>query len=324
MKKILALLISLPLLGVAQNTVCFNIEPNPNPNDLALTPFTKYVDVLGCFSIYAESTISNAKVKHAAAVAAELLDNNEDGIVDDPLIEAQLINKNALMPLFLQDGNSAMDIFEYNYNGDGVSAVLYNNEIDPAQTGHWGDDATVEEIMHTINHVGHTNVYPAAFSMQANSSLMSTAMDVARGGQFMTIPNPYPASAWYHYDDWTCDYECMMIEYIYWALVSNMGILDDPQTASGIANEWEPYNATLLQSMDTLMYALITDVQYKLPKIAPDGNYCPNPSAITEIDTERKLIKIIDMMGRTTIATNNNPLFYIYDNGSVEKKIIIQ
>jgi hypothetical protein len=72
------------------------------------------------------------------------------------------------------------------------------------------------------------------------------------------------------------------------------------------------------------MYALITDVQYKLPKIAPDGNYCPNPSAITEIDTERKLIKIIDMMGRTTIATNNNPLFYIYDNGSVEKKIIIQ
>jgi hypothetical protein len=324
MKKILALLISLPLLGVAQNTVCFNIEPNPNPNDLALTPFTKYVDVLGCFSIYAESTISNAKVKHAAAVAAELLDNNEDGIVDDPLIEAQLINKNALMPLFFQDGNSAMDIFEYNYNGDGVSAVLYNNEIDPAQTGHWGDDATVEEIMHTINHVGHTNVYPAAFSMQANSSLMSTAMDVARGGQFMTIPNPYPASAWYHYDDNTCDYECMAIEYIYWALVSNMGILDDPQTASGIANEWEPYNATLLQSMDTLMYALITDAQYKLPQIAPDGNYCPNPSAITEIDSNRKLIKIVDILGRTTKETEKQTLFYIYDNGSVKKVFSIE
>ena len=324
MKKILALLISLPLLGVAQNTVCFNIEPNPNPNDLALTPFTKYVDVLGCFSIYAESTISNAKVKHAAAVAAELLDNNEDGIVDDPLIEAQLINKNALMPLFFQDGNSAMDIFEYNYNGDGVSAVLYNNEIDPAQTGHWGDDATVEEIMHTINHVGHTNVYPAAFSMQANSSLMSTAMDVARGGQFMTIPNPYPASAWYHYDDNTCDYECMAIEYIYWAQVSNMGILDDPQTASGIANEWEPYNATLLQSMDTLMYALITDAQYKLPQIAPDGNYCPNPSAITEINSNRKLIKIVDVLGRTTKETKKQTLFYIYDNGSVKKVFSIE
>ena len=323
MKKILALLFSIPLLGIAQNTVCFTIDPNPNTNDPALAPFTKYVDVFGCFSIYAESTISDEKVLHAAAVAAELLDNNEDGIVDDPLIEAQLISENALMPLFFQDGNSAMNIFANNYNGDGVSAVLYNDEIDPSQTGHWGDDATVEEIMHTINHVGHTNVYPAAFSMQANSSLMSAAMDTARGGQFMTIPNPYPAAAWYHYDDQTCDYECMMIEYMYWASVSNMGILDDAQTAAGIANEWEPYNATLLQSMDILMYALITDAQFKLPQLAPDGNYCPTPSAINEIDTERKLIKIIDVLGRTTIATNNNPLFYIYDNGSVEKKIII-
>ena len=324
MKKVLALLFSIPLLGIAQNTVCFNIEPNPNPNDLALAPFTKYIEVLGCFSIYAESTISDAKVKHAAAVAAELLDNNEDGIVDDPLIEAKLINKNALMPLFFQDGNSAMDIFEYNYNGDGVSAVLYNDEIDPSETGYWGYDATVEEIIHTINHVGHTNVYPNAFSMGPNSSLMSTAMDVARGGQFVTIPNPYPANAWYHYDDQTCDYECMMIEYMYWALVSNMGILDDSQTASGIANEWEPYNASLLQSTDTLMYALITDAQYKLPQIAPDGNYCPNTTSISEIQKEKKLIKITDVLGRETKAKNNNSLFYIYDDGSVEKKIIIE
>jgi len=324
MKEVLALLFSIPLLGIAQNTVCFTIDPNPNTTNVALAPFTKYIDVLGCFSIYAESTISDAKVLHAAAVAAELLDNNEDGIVDDPGIETQLTSENALMPIFSAEGSSAENTFFNNYNGDGVSAVLYKNEIDPTQTGHWGDDASVEEIMHTINHVGHTNVYPAAFSMQANSSLMSAAMDAARGGQFMTIPNPYPAAAWYHYDDQTCDYECMMIEYMYWASVSNMGILDDAQTAAGIANEWEPYNTTLLQSTDILMYALITDSQYKLPQLAPDGNYCPTPSAITEIYTEKKLIKIIDVLGRTTIATDNNPLFYIYDNGSVEKKIIIE
>ena len=324
MKEVLALLFSIPLLGIAQNTVCFTIDPNPNTNDPALAPFTKYVDVLGCFSIYAESSITDVKVLHAAAVAAELLDNNEDGIVDDPAIETQLTIENALMPIFSAEGSSVENTFFNHYNGDGVSAVLYKNEIDPTQTGHWGDDATVEEIMHTINHVGHTNVYPSAFSMGPNSSLMSAAMDVARGGQLLTPPWIYPSSAWYHYDDYTCDYECMMIEYMYWALVSNMGILDDAQTASGIANEWEPYNATLLQSMDILMYDLIIDVQYQLPQLAPDGNYCPTPSSITEIHTERKLIKIIDLLGRTTIATNNNPLFYIYDNGSVEKKIIIE
>ena len=323
MKKLLLLLVAFPLLiSAQQNTVCFTVDPNQN-STTAFSGFTKYVDVLGCFSIYAESTITDAKVLHAAAVAAELLDNNEDGIVDDPLIEAQLISENALMPIFFQDGNAAMNTFANNYNGNGVSAVLYNGEIDPTQTGHWGDDATVEEVIHTINHVGHTNVYPAAFSMQANSSLMSSAMDVARGGQFLSIPNPYPSSAWYHYDDQTCDYECMMIEYMYWAIVSYMGILNDPQTAQGISDEWEPYNATLLQSMDVLMYNLITDTQYKLPLLAPDGNYCPNVSSISEINKKKKLIKITDILGRET-KEKNQLLFYIYDDATVEKRITIE
>jgi len=322
MKKLLFLLFTLPIFGIAQNTVCFTIDPNPI-NGIAFSGFTKYVDVLGCFFIVAESTIPDAKVLHAAAVAAELLDNNEDGIVDDPLIESQLQNEQAFMPIFSSEGSNAENLLFSNYNGNGASAVLYNNEMDPSQTGHWGDDATVEEVIHTINHVGHTNIYPNAFSMQPNSSLMSDAMDVARGGQFMTIPNPYPASAWYHYDDWTCDYECMMIEYMYWAIVSYMGILDDAQTAQGISNEWEPYNATLLQSTDILMYALITDTQYKLPLLAPDGNYCPNASSVSEINTNKQILRITDILGRETKQTNQ-PLFYIYDDGTVEKRIVIE
>ena len=87
------------MISAQQNIVCFTVDPNPN-STTAFSGFTKYVDVLGCFSIYAESTITDAKVLHAAAVAAELLDNNEDGIVDDPLIEVQLISESALMPIF--------------------------------------------------------------------------------------------------------------------------------------------------------------------------------------------------------------------------------
>ena len=41
MKKALVLLFSLPLLVIAQNTVCFTIDPNPNIYDPALVPFTK-------------------------------------------------------------------------------------------------------------------------------------------------------------------------------------------------------------------------------------------------------------------------------------------
>ena len=51
--------------------------------------------------------------------------------------------------------------------------------------------------------------------------------------------------------------------------------------------------------------------------------------SITYIDdskeSKRKLIKIVDILGRTTTAKQiNTPLFYIYDDGSVEKKIIIE
>ena len=104
MRKALLLLITFPLIANSQsNTICFTIDPNPNASNSAFAPFTKYVDVLGCFSIYAENTISDEKVLHAAAVAAELLDNNEDGVVDDYLIQVQLSSQNALIPIFFQD-----------------------------------------------------------------------------------------------------------------------------------------------------------------------------------------------------------------------------
>ena len=43
-----------------------------------------------------------------------------------------------------------------------------------------------------------------------------------------------------------------------------------------------------------------------------------------EIIKDRKLLKIVDVLGRETKAISNTPLFYIYEDGSVEKKIIIE
>lgn len=266
----------------AQNTVCLTIESNPNSNQAGLGLFTKYVNVLDCFSVYAESSISDEKVLHAAAVAAELLDNDENGFVDDDALKAELQLRGALIPIFYQENSNAENLFFNEYNGEGAAAVLYNNEMNPSTPGYWGSDATVEEVIHVINAIGHTSIYPSAFSVEPNSSLMTTAMDVARGGQFLIIPNPYPSDAWYHYDDETCDYQCMAIEYMYWSIVSWMGILNDQSTCDGIANEWEPCSPSLFQSTDVLMHALITDSQYKLPQLAPNGSYCPTNSGIHE------------------------------------------
>ena len=62
--------------------------------------------------------------------------------------------------------------------------------------------------------------------------------------------------------------------------------------------------------------------------LASFSSTCINPCYIglDELNNNphRKLIKIIDYMGRETKATYNTPLFYIYDDGSVERNAIIQ
>ena len=275
-KFLLKLIITVPILISAQNEVCFEIEENPFPNHPAFGVFSKYVNVLDCINIYAESNISDEKVLHVASVAAELLDNNEDGIIDDPLIESSLVELNTVMPIFQSENGNAIDTFFDNFDDGCTGAVLFKNEIDPNQPGHWGDDATVEEVLHTINACGHVEVYPSLYALEPNSSNLSDAMDMARGGQFINLPDPYPEEAWYHYDDSTCDYGCMAMEYLYWGIVTNMDILSDSQTCFGIANEWEPCTPELFESTDTLMFNLITDAVNMLPQLAPDGNYCPS------------------------------------------------
>ena len=38
----------------------------------------------------------------------------------------------------------------------------------------------------------------------------------------------------------------------------------------------------------------------------------------------KKLIEVVDLFGRKTSLTNKTVLFYIYDDGSVEKKVILK
>jgi OOP family OmpA-OmpF porin len=47
-------------------------------------------------------------------------------------------------------------------------------------------------------------------------------------------------------------------------------------------------------------------------------------SAIEESNSTKQLLKITDVLGRESKPTPNVPLFYIYDDGTVEKKLIIE
>jgi len=53
------------------------------------------------------------------------------------------------------------------------------------------------------------------------------------------------------------------------------------------------------------------------------SNNC-NPLAIQEHSSKKELLKITDILGRKTKGTKNELLFYIYNDGTVEKRIVIE
>ena len=60
--------------------------------------------------------------------------------------------------------------------------------------------------------------------------------------------------------------------------------------------------------------------------ISPWTNFSDNCSTtdIEEHTTNKELLKIIDLLARESKGAKNKPLFYIYDDGTVEKKLIIE
>ena len=52
-------------------------------------------------------------------------------------------------------------------------------------------------------------------------------------------------------------------------------------------------------------------------------NTIPTSTSVSSIQSNKKLLKVTDLLGRETKQANQ-PLFYIYDDGTVEKRIVIE
>jgi hypothetical protein len=239
------------------------------------TVFSKYVSVFGV-NIFATSDTPDAKVLHAAHVMAQYLDNNEDGVVDDVAVLDALVSANASLVMTRTENDfeaiNPEEFFGLEYE---ASQLLFGEETRPDGSGSEGFDATLEEVLHLVTALGYANAHPGAFG-ESSGSTIAGCMDLARGGKFMSIPNPYPTGSWYHYDDFTCDYRCMVTEYYYWALTSLLGAQDYPGRPESIANEWELPTPALVESGDPCIYALLTNPDFKVPSVLPDGSYGSN------------------------------------------------
>ena len=54
------------------------------------------------------------------------------------------------------------------------------------------------------------------------------------------------------------------------------------------------------------------------------SNNCSGTTEIQEHTTNKKLLKVTDLLGREIKAIKNTPLLYIYDDGTLEKRIVIE
>lgn len=252
--------------------------PSSGPLSSFAPKFTRYIQVFGV-TIVATADVPETKALHAARILAEWMDNDEDGEVDDSRVAAELLRGGAFLVMFATERDArrglraVMERIEH--SGFQIGQDLYGEETFPKGPPHVNRagrfDASLEEIWHLVSN-GWVAAYPAAFDY-APGSLLTQAMDLARGGEFHRIPRTYPKEAWYHYDDRTCDYECMAAEYFYWTLTSLLGGQSYPGRAEEIAEEWECPTPELLETMDPAVHRLLTDQNFPLPRVLPDGVY---------------------------------------------------
>ena len=56
-----------------------------------------------------------------------------------------------------------------------------------------------------------------------------------------------------------------------------------------------------------------------------DVGFCASLTSIDDfVEEKKRLINVIDFLGRPIKESKNQPLFYIYDDGAVEKRIVIE
>ena len=237
--------------------------------------FSKHVSVFGVH-VFASSNTPDDKVLHAAHVLAQYLDNDEDGVVDDAALLEEMTERpgGASLIMFADEAEiESSGVFDSESLDSFRMQDLYGEETHPeGSSANGGFDATLEEVWHLISSKGHSGLHPDVLGEEQGSAL-AEAMDLARGGHFVDIPQSYPDTAWYHYDDPTCEYQCQVTEYFYWALTSLLGAQDYPGRCDEIAVEWELCSREQVQSGDVAAFELLTDATYRLPTVLPDGSY---------------------------------------------------
>ena len=220
------------------------------------TLFKQYRKVKGIHIFSA--TVSTDKINHVAKVL--------NGYIASKRGIYRKMRRNKAAMLIFED-EDAEEIFYNNLNKRQKRRLrhferninyqhLYLNEIVPSyifdsSVGEF--DATLEEVLHLVTDTGYAFRFPKKFRVRRGNSKLRRETKKARGGVTGKGRKNYPSNAWFKYDDKTCSGSCMMSEYIYWCVSTELGFQSRRKDLPEVKNEFvtDVYirNATKMQKL---------------------------------------------------------------------------
>lgn len=281
-----------------------------------------------------EAWKEKTKCDHIVNVFYQYLDNDANGVPDDPRVHAEIVDKNYLLfvpateeeweDAWSKMGSSFHDqlgyiqmvgTWETNLNSCVVPSNRGASDTDRSTWSAFIDtddkdcqggrpdygDASIEEILHLIT-VGAAAVYPSKWGGSFESEV-GVAIEEANGncgwGHDGNYVNPssnkcsgqYAFEGVYNKNCRSCEVWVLVMEGIYWAVVSYIGGLYTIGRAEFAMNEWlmstpdsnmeiipsGVTNAISLEAGSPALYAMVSDSTSEghlwLPTIMPNGNY---------------------------------------------------
>jgi hypothetical protein len=265
--------------------------------------FDTYINVFGV-TIAAMPRTPVPEIIHAAKVYAQLIDNDEDFIPDDPEIyEYHQKDPEGRNYLIVLVDTKALDN-EWIAFKPGQPFWVPAQALRPGHSGvgHSRDgemDIAVEELFHKYGKALQS-VYAKDFGLPDEeagdtwSSTLSEAMDCARGIDRTVKPVDgrwvYPEGAWYTYNALSCGWGCQIDEYLWHVWATNIGYYEmltrrpaapkeeaKPQGwCENLYLEWKPCTRQELKEIDFAAYQLINNKDHQLPIRIPFGEYGGN------------------------------------------------
>ncbi len=277
-----------------RSTNCPSVEPLPADHAPFARWFSKRASAFGV-SILATHDTRSADVLHAASVMYEYLDNDENGVPDEPTVVQHLLSARATLVMFPTLDGEAVDHRISDFFDNAPAGYQYQalagdecRSRRPMAPGMY--DGAIEEVLHLVSGYGWSGVRPDIFgvcyegyeptgSKGCVGALLAQQMErqIADCGFAYNGTFRPDCTGHYHYDDESCDYPCLVAEYIYWSFTSFLGGQTYPTVLGGrcasIADEWELCTPTLLEQHDPVTAAVFGNPALNLPTRLPDGVY---------------------------------------------------